>query len=132
MTRLDDKLARIKAGRYNTAPISSSPTPRMPIWDPASPAPAPNRQPDGSWSRYRTRAEFLDQIQAVIDQDIVDIMLVSASNLELLHERKAFKAGRVKPAIRANRHDGLLGRPCATAPTPGIRPATSAARTSIA
>ncbi len=35
-------------------------------------------------------------------QDIVDIMLVSASNLELLNERDLFRNSAVKPAIRAN------------------------------
>ena len=35
-------------------------------------------------------------------QDIVDIMLVSVSNLERLHERAVFEASQVKPAIRAN------------------------------
>ena len=33
------------------------------------------QQPDGSWTRYRTRAEFLDQIRAIVRQDIVDVML---------------------------------------------------------
>ncbi len=101
MTRLDDKLARIKAGRYTRADFIIADAKDADMGSGVT-GTAPNRQPDGSWTRYRTRAEFLDQIQAVIDQDIVDIMLVSASNLELLHERKAFAAGRVKPAIRAN------------------------------
>ena len=46
--------------------------------------------------------EFLDAIQAVIEQDVVDIMLVSVSNLDLLHQRRAFTGSAVKPAIRAN------------------------------
>jgi hypothetical protein len=37
-----------------------------------------------------------------VKQDIVDIMLVSASNLELLNERELFRNSAVKPAIRAN------------------------------
>ena len=57
---------------------------------------------DGGTSRGRTRQEFLDQIEEIIRQDIVDIMLVSVSNLELLQERNAFEGTRVKPAIRAN------------------------------
>ena len=31
---------------------------------------------------FRTRAEFLDSIEAIVKQDIVDIMLTSVSNLE--------------------------------------------------
>ena len=62
----------------------------------------PAREPDGTWSRYRTRPEFLEQIKAIVAQDIVDIMLVSASNLERLHEDGVFAGSAVKPAIRAN------------------------------
>ena len=46
--------------------------------------------------------EFLEQIKAIVAQDIVDIMLVSASNLERLHEDGVFAGSAVKPAIRAN------------------------------
>ena len=49
-----------------------------------------------------TRNQFLDQIELIVKQDIVDIMLVSVSNLERLHEKKVFDGSRVKPAIRAN------------------------------
>src|SRR5262249_24539624 len=50
----------------------------------------------------RTRAEFLDQIRAIVRQDILDVMLLSASNLELLNEGKLFQKSAVQPAIRAN------------------------------
>ena len=50
----------------------------------------------------RTRAEFLDSIEAILRQDIVDIMLTSVSNLEQLVQRDAFAGTGVKPAIRAN------------------------------
>ena len=60
------------------------------------------RSPDGSSTRHRTRQEFLDEITGIIEQDVVDIMLVSASNLDLLHARGAFRGSAVKPAIRAN------------------------------
>ena len=62
----------------------------------------PKREKDGSWTRYRTRPEFLDTIRAVVAQDIVDIMLVSASNLEVLTESGCFNDSAVKPVIRAN------------------------------
>jgi hypothetical protein len=52
--------------------------------------------------RRRSRQEFIAQIEAIIRQDVVDIMLVSQSNLELLDERAAFLGSEVKPAIRAN------------------------------
>ncbi|ODN67444.1 hypothetical protein A6302_04388 [Methylobrevis pamukkalensis] len=62
----------------------------------------PKLEPDCSFARYRTRTEFLDKVSEVVAQDIVDIMLMSASNLELLTERGVFAESRVKPAIRAN------------------------------
>jgi hypothetical protein len=101
MTRAEQKLARIAAGAYTRADFiiadakDSDMGPSM-TWA------GPLRAKDGTISRNRTRAEWLDQIQAVIEQDIVDIMLTSLSNLELLHERGVFKNSAVKQAIRAN------------------------------
>ena len=101
MTRLDQKLARIRAGSYTRQDfiIADAKDGDM---GPSLTSTGPNRAPDGSWSRYRTRAEFLEQIRAIVAQDIVDIMLVSASNLEQLADAGVFKDSAVKPAIRAN------------------------------
>jgi len=62
----------------------------------------PKREADGTWTRYRSRDEFLDQIRAIVRQDIVDIMLMSASNTERLCAEGLFSDSAVKPAIRAN------------------------------
>jgi hypothetical protein len=62
----------------------------------------PKREPDGTWTRHRSRDEFLDQIRAIVRQDIVDIMLMSASNTERLCAEGLFNDSAVKPAIRAN------------------------------
>jgi hypothetical protein len=101
MMRLDEKLARIRAGQYARADfiIADAKDGDM---GPSLTATGPKRAPDGEWSRYRTRAEFLEEVRAVIAQDIVDIMLLSASNCERLIEEGAFEGSRVKPAIRAN------------------------------
>jgi hypothetical protein len=101
MKRLDQKLARIKAGEYRRSDFIIADA-KDPDIGPSLPGAGPHRQADGSWTRYRTRAEFLDQMQMIIDQDVVDIMLASASNLELLIERGAFRNSAVTPAIRAN------------------------------
>ena len=53
-------------------------------------------------ARFKTRAEFLDSIEAIVKQDIVDIMLTSVSNLEKLVKRNVFAGAGVKPVIRAN------------------------------
>ena len=101
MTRLDEKLARIRAGQYKRSDfiIADAKDGDM---GPSLTSTGPKRAPDGSWTRYRTRDEFLDTIRQVVEQDIVDIMLVSASNLERLVESGTFRNSRVKPAIRAN------------------------------
>ncbi len=101
MFRLDGKLARIRAGGYKRSDfiIADAKDPDM---GPGLHSVGPARERDGSSKRLRTRAEFIDSVEAVIRQDIVDIMLVSASNLERLVQRDAFAGTGVKPAIRAN------------------------------
>lgn len=101
MKRLDAKLARIKSGQYRRTDFIIADAKDSDM-GPSLTGAGPHRQPDGTWARYRTRAEFLDQIAAIVQQDIVDIMLVSASNLERLNERDLFRNSAVKPAIRAN------------------------------
>ncbi|MEZ5275798.1 MAG: hypothetical protein R3F07_05415 [Opitutaceae bacterium] len=52
---------------------------------------------------YKTLDDYLRQIRAVIDQDIVDIMLLSASNLErLAMDEGRFSRSAITPAARAN------------------------------
>ncbi|HVO04012.1 MAG TPA: hypothetical protein VMT54_17570 [Candidatus Cybelea sp.] len=101
MKRLDQKLARIRAGKYKPTDfiIADAKDGDM---GPSLTSSGPKRDKDGNWTRYRTRGEFLDEIAAIVKQDIVDVMLVSASNLELLNERKVFQKSAVQPAIRAN------------------------------
>jgi hypothetical protein len=53
--------------------------------------------------RYKTLEDYLRQIRAVIEQDIVDIVLLSASNLErLAMQEKRFAGSAITPAARAN------------------------------
>ncbi|MFL5338160.1 MAG: hypothetical protein ACJ8H8_34575 [Geminicoccaceae bacterium] len=101
MKRLDEKLARIRAGQYRKQDfiIADAKDPDM---GPSLTWTGPKREPDGSWTRYRTREEFLDQIRATVRQGVVDIMLMSASNMERLTDEGLFKDSPVKAAIRAN------------------------------
>ena len=101
MYRLDQKLSRIRSGHYKRSDfiIADAKDGDM---GPSIPGCGPKRNKDGSSTRFVTRPEFLDNISAIVKQDIVDIMLVSASNLEALAERGVFKNSAVKPAIRAN------------------------------
>ncbi|MFA6962770.1 MAG: hypothetical protein WC205_18590 [Opitutaceae bacterium] len=58
---------------------------------------------DRAGVRWKSLAEYRDQIRDVIHQDIVDIMLLSASNLEQLAVNEGlFKHSAITPAARAN------------------------------
>src|SRR5271165_1462059 len=101
MYRLDDKLARIRAGGYKRTDfiIADAKDPDM---GPGLHAVGHVRQKDGLAPRLRTLEEFLESIEAIVRQNVVDIMLTSVSNLERLAKRNAFARTGVKPAIRAN------------------------------
>lgn len=101
MFRLDEKLTRIRQGAYRKGDfiIADAKDGDM---GPSLTSSGPVRDESGDIIRFRTRDEFLNQIQAIVEQDIVDIMLTSVSNLQRLHERNVFTKSAVKPAIRAN------------------------------
>jgi len=71
-----------------------------------APGPQPEACPHGynkAEGCYKTLADYLEQIRAVIRQGIVDIVLLSASNLEKLCMReKLFQDSCITPAARAN------------------------------
>lgn len=96
-TRLDQKLQNIRKGNYKRGDFIIADAKDA---DMGSGIVGLGQRPDGSG--WRNRMEFIEQIEAVIRQDEVDIMLVSASILERLHQRSAFDGSAIKPAIRAN------------------------------
>src|SRR6202011_2633582 len=66
---------------------------------------APGRSPEahGGELRYRTLAEFRDQIEQIVEQGLVDIMLMSASTSEVLTiHKRIFENSAVTPAARVN------------------------------
>lgn len=99
LTRLDRKLANIRAGNYKPTDFIIADAKDS---DVGAGVTATGFDYSARPPRRRSRQEFIAQIEAIIRQDIVDIMLVSQSNLELLDERAAFLGSEVKPAIRAN------------------------------
>ncbi len=101
MTRLDQKLARINAGQYRPSDfiIADAKDPDM---GPSISWTGEVKDASGTVVRNRTRAEFLAQMELIIEQDIVDVMLASASNIEALSRKGVFANSAVKPAIRAN------------------------------
>jgi len=102
MKRLDEKLARIRAGKYTKADFIIADAKDGDMGAGCT-TPAPMRNRDGlSVPGPRRLRTYLDQIKAVVEQDIVDIMLMSASNLERMVEENVFRSSLVQPAIRAN------------------------------
>ena len=101
MLRLDEKLARIRKGEYAVGDLIIADA-KDGDMGPSIKSCGPLRKPDGTHERFRTRPEFLEQVRAVIEQDIVDIMLTSVSNLEVLKDEGVYRHSRVTPAIRAN------------------------------
>lgn len=101
MFRLDQKLTAIREGRYRRSDFIIADAKDADMGSGARGL-GVVRSSDGRSKRPRTRPEFLDDIVRIIDQDVVDIMLVSVANLDRLHARGAFGNSAVKPAIRAN------------------------------
>lgn len=99
LTRLDRKLANIRAGRYKPTDFIIADAKDS---DVGAGVTATGFDYSVKPPRRRSRQEFIAQIQEIIRQDIVDIMLVSQSNLDLLDERGAFLGSEMKPAIRGN------------------------------
>ena len=66
---------------------------------------APGQSPEmhAGEVRFRTLAEYREQIEQIVRQGVVDIMLMSVSTADLLvHRRRLFDNSHVTPAIRAN------------------------------
>jgi hypothetical protein len=78
--------------------------------------------------RFRTLAEFREQIRQIVRQGVVDIMLMSASTSEVLTiEERLFDDSHVTPAIRANDTTDIhvfRGSRIAQAPSRPFRSAT--------
>jgi hypothetical protein len=66
-------------------------------------APGVKRQAEGERPRYHSLQEFRDQIREIVAQQLVDIMLMSASTSDVVAaQERLFDDSPVTPAIRAN------------------------------
>ena len=108
MKKIDAKLRNIRAGNYTRADFMIADAKDADMGGGIGMA-GPRRRPDGSADGMRTRRDYLDAIKAVVAQDIIDISLVSASNLEVLDEEGVFAHSGVQPAIRANETTDVWG-----------------------
>jgi hypothetical protein len=102
MKSLDAKLARIHADPQRCPDFILADAKDA---DMALAIGAPGRSPEahGGELRYRSLAEFRDIIAQIVEQQLVDIMLLSASTSEVLTiQRRLFDNSPVTPAARAN------------------------------
>jgi hypothetical protein len=93
---LQSKLARIRAGAYTPADFIIADAKDA---DMAFAIPGMGPRPDGS---SRSRAEFLQSIRDICATGIIDIMLTSAANGELLAAEGLFARSPATLAIRGN------------------------------
>ena len=107
MLRLDQKLANIRAGTFRAVDFIIADAKDGDMGSGVTYTGFDHTLP--SRPRRRSRQEFIAHTEEIIRQDIVDVMLVSASNLELLQAGGAFDRSSVKPAIRANDTTDIWG-----------------------
>jgi hypothetical protein len=108
MKKIDAKLRNIRAGKYTRADFMIADAKDADMGGGIGMA-GPRRRPDGSLDGMRSRREYLDAIKAVVKQGIVDVMLLSASNLEVLTEEGVFAKSPIQPAVRANEASDIWG-----------------------
>jgi hypothetical protein len=90
---------------------------------------APGQSPESHAGevRYRTLAEYRNQIREIVTQGIVDIMLMSSStNHVLTHGERLFTNSHVTPAVRANDTSDIFVVRGASYPAEPSRPFRSA------
>jgi DhnA family fructose-bisphosphate aldolase class Ia len=95
-TTLDQKLSRIRAGRYRRQDFIIADAKDA---DMGFGLTGPG--PDGK-AGFKSRTQYLDAMTTMTRSGLVDVMLMSASSAEVLVKRGAFKNQKVTPAVRLN------------------------------
>jgi len=100
-TRYEEKIARIRAGGYRQGDFMIADAKDADLSGGILTT-GRRRDDSGKITGNRSRQEFLDEIRALVQQNIVDIMLASTSNIEALVDEGIFEGSRIMPAFRAN------------------------------
>ena len=110
MKSVDRKLLAIREGRYTPDDfILADAKDADMAWGVAAPGPRrPDDAPAGG-RRFRTRAEFLEAMRAIVRQGEQDVLLASASNAERLAREGLFEGCPVTLAVRANDATDIWG-----------------------
>ncbi|GAB5468450.1 MAG: hypothetical protein Kilf2KO_14800 [Rhodospirillales bacterium] len=107
-TRYAEKIARIREGRYRKGDFMIADAKDADLSGGIVTG-GPRRDDDGRIVGYRNRAQFLEQMRAILKQDLVDILLTSAANMEVLSEEGAFEERGVLAAFRGNETSDIWG-----------------------
>src|ERR687891_1945998 len=106
-TRLEEKLARSRKDPGGTSDFLICDAKDGDMGG-GIPMPGPKRDAEGTGA-FKTRRDYLDQVTALVRQDILDMVLLSIGNLERLVAEGVFRDSRVGTAIRANDTTDIWG-----------------------
>ena len=106
--RYDEKIDRIRRGAYRTGDLIIADAKDADLSGGVQ-ATGPLRDETGARIGWRSRPQFLESITRIVADDVVDIMLLSASNLQHLETVGAFAGSAVQPAFRANDTSDVWG-----------------------
>lgn len=107
-TRYAEKISRIRAGQYRRGDFMIADAKDADLSGGVQTA-GPLRDPSGRIIGHRNRNGFLDQMRALLAQDVIDILLASASNIEVLADEGRFEGSAVMPAFRGNEATDMWG-----------------------
>ena len=102
MKRLDSKLENILSGKYQPTDFIIADAKDGDVGF-ATTAPGPELGPDGKpTGKLKTLNQYLDQIRAIVKEELADIMLMSISTFDRLSAEGLFKDSGTTPAMRFN------------------------------
>lgn len=101
LSRYDEKLERIRAGKYKKGDFIIADAKDADLSGGILTT-GQRRDTQGRPAGKRSRQEFLLEIEELISDDTIDILLGSSRTIETLTLRGCFENSRVKPAFRAN------------------------------
>jgi hypothetical protein len=108
-TRLEEKLARIRKDPQGASDFLICDAKDGDMGG-GIPMPGPRRDAEGRpTGAFKTRRDYLDQVTALVRQDILDMVLLSIGSLERLVDEGVFRDSRVGTAIRANDTTDIWG-----------------------
>ena len=108
-TRLEEKLARIRKDPSGSTDFLICDAKDGDMGG-GLPMPGVARDAEGRpTGKFKSRFDHLGQVEALVEQDILDMMLLSVGNLDHLKRKGVFEGSRMGTAIRANDTTDIWG-----------------------